>query len=179
MRSRLVLMWRERYADDMPLRLPKTQLPPTRSLFSKTSKGMPASWSFLAAAMPLEPAPMMHAFGSAGMVWRVAEVDSGVNFVQRTLFGDGARPHAHGPRHLGRRPLHALRGAARRRALPVADPAARGRAHRADGRHIRGGRGRCPARARLGWRAPRLVLPGGRGGPRLLLRRARGGQGVP
>ena len=30
---------RRSYADDIPLRLPKTQLPPTRSLFSKQSKG--------------------------------------------------------------------------------------------------------------------------------------------
>src|SRR3954451_2153262 len=78
MRSRLVLMCRLRYADDIPLRLPKTQLPPTRSLFSKTSNEMPASWSFLAAAMPDEPAPMMQAVGST--VGMVAKNDSTVNF---------------------------------------------------------------------------------------------------
>src|SRR3954468_9014969 len=84
MRSRLVLMCRLRYADDIPLRLPKTQLPPTRSLFSKTSNEMPASWSFLAAAMPDEPAPMMQAVGST--VGMVAKNDSTVNFeVVRTV----------------------------------------------------------------------------------------------
>src|SRR4051812_14694946 len=84
MRSRLVLMCRLRYADDIPLRLPNTQLPPTRSLFSKTSNGTCASWSFLAAAMPDEPAPMMQAVGSTdGMV---AKNDSTVNFeVVRTV----------------------------------------------------------------------------------------------
>src|SRR5918998_4670621 len=65
-------MCSERYAADIPLRLPKTQLPPTRSDFSKTSNGTPASWSFFAAAMPDEPAPMMQALGS--------EVDTGVKF---------------------------------------------------------------------------------------------------
>ena len=40
MRSRDVLMCSERYADDIPLALPKTQLPPTRSDFSKQSKGI-------------------------------------------------------------------------------------------------------------------------------------------
>src|SRR3954464_883096 len=78
MRSRLVLMCRLRYADDIPLRLPNTQLPPTRSLFSKTSNEMPASWSFLAAAIPEEPAPMMQAVGST--VVMVAKNDTTVNF---------------------------------------------------------------------------------------------------
>src|SRR3954471_22913836 len=83
MRSRLVLMCRLRYADDIPLRLPKTQLPPTRSLFSKTSTGMPASFSFFAAAMPEEPAPMMQALGSTA--WMVAEDDTTVNFLARRV----------------------------------------------------------------------------------------------
>ena len=48
----------------MPFLLPKTQLPPTRSDFSKQSKGCPRSCSAFAAAMPDEPAPMMHARGS-------------------------------------------------------------------------------------------------------------------
>src|SRR4051794_41875744 len=65
MRSREVLMCSDRYADDIPLRLPKTQLPPTRSLFSKQSNGIPASFSFFAAAMPDEPAPMTQAVGSS------------------------------------------------------------------------------------------------------------------
>src|SRR3954464_8540538 len=78
MRSREVLMCRLRYADDIPLRLPNTQLPPTRSLFSKTSNEMPASWSFLAAAIPEEPAPMMQAVGST--VVMVAKNDTTVNF---------------------------------------------------------------------------------------------------
>src|SRR3954470_10939236 len=67
MRSREVLMCSDRYADDIPLRLPKTQLPPTRSLFSKQSNGIPASFSFFAAAMPDEPAPMTQAVGSSGV----------------------------------------------------------------------------------------------------------------
>ena len=64
MRSRDVLMCSVRYADDIPLLLPKTQLPPTRSDFSKQSNGMPRSCSALAAAMPDEPAPMMQTLGS-------------------------------------------------------------------------------------------------------------------
>src|SRR5918911_1157850 len=46
-----------RYAADIPLRLRKTQLPPTRSDASKTVNGTPCSCSALAAAMPDEPAP--------------------------------------------------------------------------------------------------------------------------
>src|SRR3954452_16419584 len=64
MRAREVLMCSERYADDIPFRLPNTQLPPTLSLFSKQSNGMPASLSLLAAAMPDDPAPITHAVGS-------------------------------------------------------------------------------------------------------------------
>ena len=64
-RSREVLMCSERYADDIPFVLPKTQLPPTRSDASKQSKGTPRSASALAAAMPEEPAPMMQTVGSA------------------------------------------------------------------------------------------------------------------
>src|SRR5918998_3287259 len=70
-------MCSERYAADIPLRLPKTQLPPTRSDFSKTSNGIPASASFFAAAMPDEPAPMMQALGN--------EVDTSVNFTTSIL----------------------------------------------------------------------------------------------
>src|SRR3954454_16802072 len=63
-----VLMCSERYADDIPLRLPNTQLPPTRSDFSKQSYGSPRSRRALAAAMPEEPAPMMHESGRPGDV---------------------------------------------------------------------------------------------------------------
>ncbi len=42
----------------MPLLLANTQLPPTRSDFSKQSKSMPRSCSALAAAIPEEPAPI-------------------------------------------------------------------------------------------------------------------------
>src|SRR5215211_5675102 len=52
MRSRDVLMCSERYADDIPLRFLNTQLPPTRSDFSKQSKSNPRWCSALAAAMP-------------------------------------------------------------------------------------------------------------------------------
>src|SRR4051794_40877568 len=85
MRAREVLMCSDRYADDIPLRLPNTQLPPTRSLFSKQSNGMPASLSFLAAAIPDAPAPITHAVGSvrAVMPARVAESDTSVNFRRR------------------------------------------------------------------------------------------------
>ena len=41
MRSRDVLMCRERYAADIPLRFLKTQLPPMRSEASKQSNGKP------------------------------------------------------------------------------------------------------------------------------------------
>src|SRR3954467_3637559 len=93
MRAREVLMCSERYADDIPLRLPKTQLPPTLSLFSKQSNGMPASFSFLAAAMPDEPAPITHALGRVrGLICgRVAESDGGVNFGQRGDVGGRVR----------------------------------------------------------------------------------------
>src|SRR5918992_4726233 len=61
-RSRDVLMCSERYADDIPLRFLKTQLPPTRSDFSKQSKSMPRWCSAFAAAIPDEPAPITHTF---------------------------------------------------------------------------------------------------------------------
>src|SRR3954469_21847597 len=61
-RSRDVLMCSERYDDDIPLVFLKTQLPPTRSDFSKQSNGMPRPCSAFAAAMPEEPAPITHAF---------------------------------------------------------------------------------------------------------------------
>ena len=48
MRSRDVLMCSERYADDIPLALPKAQLPPTSSETSKQSKGTPCSARTLA-----------------------------------------------------------------------------------------------------------------------------------
>ncbi len=57
-------MCSERYADDIPFLLPNTQLPPTRSLFSKQSKGTPASASALITGRPLEPAPTMQVRGS-------------------------------------------------------------------------------------------------------------------
>src|SRR5947208_462451 len=83
MRSRDVLMCSDRYAADIPLRLPKTQLPPTRSDFSKTSISMPASRSFFAAAIPDDPAPITQALGSFD--WDIAppaddKSDSGVSF---------------------------------------------------------------------------------------------------
>ena len=53
------------YDEDIPLRLPNTQLPPTLSDASKQSKGMPRSASAFAAVIPEEPAPMMHARGRA------------------------------------------------------------------------------------------------------------------
>jgi hypothetical protein len=64
MRSREVLMCSDRYAADIPLRLPNTQLPPIRSDFSSTSNWIPASCSFLAAAIPDDPAPITQAVGS-------------------------------------------------------------------------------------------------------------------
>ena len=57
-------MCSERYAEDIPFLLPKTQLPPTRSHFSKQSNGIPRSCSAFAAAMPEEPAPITHAEGN-------------------------------------------------------------------------------------------------------------------
>ena len=58
-------MCSERYADDIPLALPKAQLPPTSSEASKQSNGTPCSARTLAPAMPEEPAPMMQTLGSA------------------------------------------------------------------------------------------------------------------
>src|SRR3954447_19401492 len=57
-------MCSDRYDDEMPFALPQTQLPPTRSDSSKQSNGMPRSFSTLAAAMPLDPAPTMQTLGS-------------------------------------------------------------------------------------------------------------------
>ncbi len=54
-------MNRSRYAADIPFLFPNTQLPPTRSDFSKQSNSMPRSCRAFAAAMPDEPAPMMQA----------------------------------------------------------------------------------------------------------------------
>src|SRR3954452_6931675 len=87
MRAREVLMCSERYADDIPLRLPNTQLPPTRSLFSKQSNGMPASCSFLAAAIPDEPAPIKQVRGSvrSRIPRSLKKDDSGVNFAARAV----------------------------------------------------------------------------------------------
>src|SRR5689334_6852771 len=71
-RVRDVLMCSERYDDDIPLVLPKTQLPPTRSDFSMQSEGIPRSCSAFAAVMPEEPAPMTQTDGS----WVIAAVSS-------------------------------------------------------------------------------------------------------
>src|SRR4051794_12673836 len=77
-------MCSERYADDMPLRLPNTQLPPTRSLFSKQSNAMPASFSFFAAAIPEEPAPITQAVGSErGVI--ISSLASSVEFPKPML----------------------------------------------------------------------------------------------
>ena len=62
-RSRDVLMCSERYADDIPLRFPNTQLPPTRSDASKQSNAKPRSCSALTAAIPDEPAPITQTRG--------------------------------------------------------------------------------------------------------------------
>src|SRR5471032_1851935 len=89
-------MWSEWYADDMPLTLPNTQLPPTRSDFSKQSNGMPRSCSALAAAMPEEPAPMTHAVGSSvlGMGVNLTPGDGGFKFWETGP--PGAPSHAAG-----------------------------------------------------------------------------------
>src|SRR5881398_209612 len=81
-RSREVLMCSDRYADDIPLRLPNTQLPPTRSDFSKQSNGIPRSWSALAAAIPEEPAPITAAWGSSVIASTLIKNDGGVKFVR-------------------------------------------------------------------------------------------------
>ena len=65
MRWREVFECSERYAEDMPFRLANTQLPPTRSDFSKQSASMPRSTRVLSAAIPDEPAPITHALGRA------------------------------------------------------------------------------------------------------------------
>jgi hypothetical protein len=48
----------------MPFALPHTQLPPTRSDFSKASASKPCSRRALRAAMPDDPAPITPTFGS-------------------------------------------------------------------------------------------------------------------
>jgi hypothetical protein len=58
-----VLVWSERYADDIPFLLANTQLPPTRSDFSKQSIGIPRSRKAFTAAIPDDPAPITHALG--------------------------------------------------------------------------------------------------------------------
>ena len=63
MRARDVLAWSERYADDIPFLLANTQLPPTRSDFSKHSTGTPRSRRAFTAAIPDDPAPITHALG--------------------------------------------------------------------------------------------------------------------
>src|SRR5438128_5988905 len=82
MRSRDVLMCSVRYEDDIPFLLPNTQLPPTRSDASKQSNGIPRSCRTLAPAIPDEPAPMTHAFGSStacpALFERLAKDDTGV-----------------------------------------------------------------------------------------------------
>src|SRR3954452_10194818 len=81
MRLRDVLMCSDRYADDIPLTLPKTQLPPTRSDASRQSNGTPRSCSALAAAMPDEPAPMTQVLGRwdiAGACPKVTQASSSV-----------------------------------------------------------------------------------------------------
>ena len=60
-------MCSERYADDMPLRFPNTQFPPTRSDASKQSNANPRSCSALTAAIPEEPAPITQTVGSSDM----------------------------------------------------------------------------------------------------------------
>src|SRR5690348_17348733 len=81
MRSREVLMCSERYAEDIPLTLPYTQLPPTRSEASKQSKSNPFSCRALAAAMPDEPAPITHTSSSAPIPTAWHEDDADVKFV--------------------------------------------------------------------------------------------------
>src|SRR3954464_10851719 len=79
-------MCSDRYADDIRFRLPKTQLPPTRSYFSSTSTSIPASRNFFAAAIPDEPAPITQAVGSGRLVMAgraSSEVDGTVNLTHR------------------------------------------------------------------------------------------------
>ncbi len=65
----------------MPLRLPNTQLPPTRSDFSKQSNGSPALVQRLGAAMPEDPAPITQTLGSSAVMdGSVRNDDGGVKF---------------------------------------------------------------------------------------------------
>src|SRR2546423_3935189 len=96
MRSREVLMCSDRYADDIPFRLPNAQLPPMRSLFSKQSSGMPASFSFFAAAMPDDAAPMIAALGSSrGLMKR--QPSSKVTGVSTLARADARKPSREAP----------------------------------------------------------------------------------
>src|SRR5512144_2206784 len=67
MRSREVLMCKERYAAERRFGLRKAQLPPTRLDISKQSNGSSRSASALTTAIPLEPAPLTQTVGSAGL----------------------------------------------------------------------------------------------------------------
>src|SRR3954451_265407 len=65
----------------MPLRLPNTQLPPTRSDASMQSNGTSCSCSALATAMPEEPAPMRQTVGrGAGMATSVQKMTPASSF---------------------------------------------------------------------------------------------------
>jgi hypothetical protein len=57
-------MLSERYAALFPFSFSNTQSPPTRSLYSKQSKGTPASASAFTTTSPDEPAPMTQVFGT-------------------------------------------------------------------------------------------------------------------
>ena len=69
----------------MPLLLPNTQLPPTRSDFSKQSKGIPRSCSALAAAIPEEPAPIRQTRSEVLSRVLIRHGDAGPDVLRRAL----------------------------------------------------------------------------------------------
>src|ERR1039458_1544465 len=56
-------MCSDQHAEDIPLVLPKTQLPPNRSDLSKQSNGIARSCNVFTTAIPDEPAPITHTRG--------------------------------------------------------------------------------------------------------------------
>src|SRR3982074_1313560 len=104
-------MCSDRYAEDTPFLLPKTQLPPIRSDFSKQSNGIERSGSALAPAIPDEPAPITHARGSWTIEHQPSKKMTGASTWQAPMRRpDDPPPAARCPRPHGRRFERALAG---------------------------------------------------------------------
>src|SRR5262245_15717180 len=78
----------DRYAGDMLLSLSYRQLPPTSEPASKQSKGMPRACRTWHDAIPVDPAPMMHARPMSGVL---PDADRGDGQVRSGIDGPAAR----------------------------------------------------------------------------------------